>query len=958
VSVCVGRSYRRFVSVLRNPTFQQFVRRVHHDVVIDREPVLGEVQMENIIVQKTTTFHDEGDVHRENIVEHIPTTILNPAPDVDLMNFLARPIVVYTSTWSSALAIGDTITDSLIFPNILLSRGLNSVKLSKIYMYRPDIEISVRINCTPMHFGRIMLAVYPIPEILPATYRNWRNASGAEWYQISANKEQTVVFVVPYRNTLDWLDLTGPSSEMIKSLFQVRPYVAVPLSMTDLTADTATSVSVQFYARFITPRLCGYTSANVAQADNFEASSQEEINQTASRQTTTSGMISRPLKILGDFITIFRRVPVIGAFIAPIGQGFRFSADILKTFGFSTPVNNAITQPITFKTTHYNACDDTPNSVKLGSAQDMSLSKDFEMVYDSPDCMNVLKMCQRPFLVYTGKISSSTTVGQNLYIMYLAPQNMVNLSYANPTIDDAAFYPSTMAYLATRLGMWRGGFRVCISFIASAFHSMRIRAVWEPSNVVVAGGAVYDTQDMFNIVMDINDHHDYTFTIPYMKDTHWCYTQVADTTADHEITNGTLCLQAMTTLTSASAVVNPIYYQVFVSAAADFQFAVPTNEQLQYRGFAQMDNIAPSTSHIECMRSVYPPIGGIPEGVVTFNRNTSYVINSIRQLITPLTMAYALPNSDTTYPTFMQNGAGVTMKISPYAIYKFVQQTSNNYGSMAYVGNHFLAMRLLFAFHRGATRVSVISDIVDDSSRCVGSFETGHRGSSVKTAVGLNGIKLQATIQYPGTVDNIPPIVAFDASGQVTSSSVFDYTTATPYNFATGHSFASVMNKNQLDVTLPYFSVYNCRHLSFNGVVSMNDGETVEINGPAYRVSEYYEVAENASGTAQEYPITTYMSLTRGGGADGYRNWNMMTPVKYRIYIAAGDDYIMGVQLPVPKCARTTPVVTRVARGVKFDHEDIEATKEIIQDRAKRAIFAPSIQEILDDLTEQENEIP
>jgi len=308
-------------------------------------------------------------------------------------------------------------------------------------------------------------------------------------------------------------------------------------------------------------------------------------------QNAKGTVISDAIATAGDFMFMSSLVPGIGAATAPIGAGLWASSRILKRFGFSVPQNIAATMPTTFKGPRYNHVDDLCNADVLNVSQSAYLAKDFTMVHDTVDCMDLVKFGQRPSLLYVGKITSSNTPGQLLYATYLTPMAMVYSSF-NETLNPNKMWALPSNALARLFSMWRGSFRFHVVFSASSFHSCRVRIFWEPSHVKVAD---LDPDHLLNMIVDINESTEVSFTIPYMQSRSWCKIVGYVDVPEYGSNNGSLRFVLMNTLTSGQPVVQPIYYQIFVSLGNDFQFALPTTSNVEVRGtlLAQMDDEEP-----------------------------------------------------------------------------------------------------------------------------------------------------------------------------------------------------------------------------------------------------------------------------------------------------------------------------------------------------------------------------
>jgi len=343
---------------------------------------------------------------------------------------------------------------------------------------------------------------------------------------------------------------------------------------------------------------------------------------------------------------------VVGELATPVAAGIKAVGSVLSWFGFSTPINLASTVPMQIRAPRVLQFEDNPTTVALGPVGDGTSSKDYALVNDEMESSTVLRFCQRPTLLYVGTITSAMTTGTILWEQVLNPGNLVCYDYVNP-VDTTDFVGVPMQYMARFANYWRGGMRFHLSFICSHFHSVRVKLFYIPyipgTVATPPNPTEAESTNLINTIIDITRETEYSFTVPYCQIAEWLATNPAGAALVNPSIqstaygfNGSIGLQLINPLTAGAATVNPIYYQIFVSAAADFQLAMP--EYGHNYGYFQPQTYVPQTAFdlLECeipsmsmqclMDKDYPPLGNIAKGRTNHKTYMIKEITSIKQL--------------------------------------------------------------------------------------------------------------------------------------------------------------------------------------------------------------------------------------------------------------------------------------------------------------------------------------
>lgn len=588
------------------------------------EENMGQTQYE----QKLTTFVEDSPPHDGDNIED-PQFHEYPSPTmmVDLQNFIKRPYIVSKFSWTSAIKQGTEIlngTSALInFPDCF--KDIMDCKFKWIQYWRPDFEIEVRVNGTNFHYGRLLFAVYPLDTCLDPIYKSYYNCSTWKWFQVNPSSHQTVKFKLPYVSHLKKQSLPANGGDAtVKSarqLYTIRCYVTAPLSSAQQAA--VAPVEVVVWARITNPRFSGYTYANpelAAQGEDINAKEGYLNVETPSFPP----MLNIDLNAVDSIVGKIARVYMNGNSIPPSTQSIM-------------SVQNKNIMP--------SRVDDTTNTRILGPSQKASIIRSPKLVNGVPNETNIVKFCSHPSLLYVGKITTNDVPDTIVYRIPITPSTFAYTDY-NFTPQPGTYWPLPVSYVARLFKYWRGSMKFHFSFIASSFHSIKLRIAWvpKPGNVATYPTALtsVQTSNLLNAVVDINKQTEYSFIVPW--DSNYDFLDV-DNPQNGEYTNGCLYMQVINTLTSSFDTPQPIYFQVFVSCGEDLQFAVPRTSFVTLYGAPDFDDLAikaqsadtlecelPSSSYSCLMKQKYQVIGGVNQAYRLTRIASSYEITDLKQL--------------------------------------------------------------------------------------------------------------------------------------------------------------------------------------------------------------------------------------------------------------------------------------------------------------------------------------
>jgi len=211
---------------------------------------------------QTTTFADN--VGKQDMSREVPSiktdAVLgtDPYPDQGLRQILSRPYPVATFTWSGTDGIG-TPYPWITFPDALFSIPNIQEKLQRFQYMRAGIRISVRINGTAFHYGKLLLSWIPHWNPSDSTTRPFQNmytSSTLNGSILSANTNVALEWLIPFTGPSNYWNLKDDSSAAAEGFMGiVQPWVMHPLSLTGATATPELTVTI--YANFVEPEVAG-----------------------------------------------------------------------------------------------------------------------------------------------------------------------------------------------------------------------------------------------------------------------------------------------------------------------------------------------------------------------------------------------------------------------------------------------------------------------------------------------------------------------------------------------------------------------------------------------------------------------------------------------------------------------------------------------------------------------------
>lgn len=489
---------------------------------VQPDNTVAEVSHSNTEIHESVQFSDQAPVQDMNISNTIVAN--NPYHSPTLEDYLSRVYPVGTFNWSSSDTAGSK-TIEVILPDVFYTFRAISEKLSRFAFLKCGFHISVRVNGTKFHYGKLLVAFnvssYRIKEGVPqidyAKRDNIWSVSAYPHVICDAGENEVQEFDIPYLYPLDYYPLDPKSATsgyntplFIPPVASVFAYVLNPLSA---GSGPTPDVSVTIYANMTDIKLAGY-------GNSIPVSVQEFVTKQDLQKRNES---------MASMDTVVKERSH-DQFVAQIGTSRQRLA--------MPDLNNTVD-------------DGVENDV---SSNHPTVRYDFPSAYESNSLIDIVS---KEALLYTGVITSSDGVGTDVYSWNVNPTSTSALTYLNGTV----YYETPLSYIATMFNMWRGSINYKLQFVASQFHSLRLQLIYVPN------GSSYETTEPFELlsrVIDIQRDTEFKFSIPY--------------TNIFPYTNGSygrLYMKVVNPLTFKETPVPDIYFNIWISGGSDMEFHIP-----------------------------------------------------------------------------------------------------------------------------------------------------------------------------------------------------------------------------------------------------------------------------------------------------------------------------------------------------------------------------------------------
>jgi hypothetical protein len=513
----------------------------------------------------------------------VPKFTMYNEPSVSFDEFFARPIILYETSWTSALTFGGFGQPYNTYLN-------NAAVLRKIYGYsrmRMTMHFRIEFHPTAFHFGNMYIGIdynYNVGSCRSSVADGWaaRQIHHFPHVVLNAAAPATHELSMPFSQNMNYLDITRnlyitTSGPDVYSPFLVYNCGAA-LGFSNAAVVPAVAVTIRAWCTDVELKgPTGYAPFSQAGVASFP-----EIG--------SKGPISNVLAAVGDGLEAARsRAPNLGPWLQPFHGLASFGAGIASLFGLSSPPDTRTPVPVVMRGSSSYATTDAASSsqaLTLLSTSGTSPSSDMLGV-SGLDELHMSTWIQAASFLGTFTWTMAGVSGDVLAAFPVSPRFV-------PYDTATWIMPTSLWYVSAPFSKWRGSMIYTITAYASQQHRGRLRIVYEPVGVAVGTEPV---GQRFNCVFDL----DATRTIDLCVA--WSHT---DTWLDHPMSNavsaggsparwvatgatysiftdnGSLIFTIEAPLTAPQASNNDIQIEILVRGGPDYMLAHPDLGPVQY----------------------------------------------------------------------------------------------------------------------------------------------------------------------------------------------------------------------------------------------------------------------------------------------------------------------------------------------------------------------------------------
>jgi len=482
--------------------------------------------------------NDDTAIRTKNVAFDAPT----------LTDYVSRVYPLTSFKWASSQQTGELVSE-IALPDAFYGFRAIMEKLSRFEYLRASFKITIRLNGTSFHYGKLIAMWSPCPnrpisgESLYTRTDNLVSVSGFPHVIVSAGMNEVVQLDVPfvYPYNYYWL-ARSPANPVSQAKLFI--YVLNPLKVGAVTP----SIDVTVFGNMYDVTLCGYGSgAPVTTAQPFHS----------------------------------RAIP-----------------NLRNVTYTSYPVDGGTAQICLNTHTLANSTDLSPVTLAIGNEPGTSQT-DSEMVdYLCPTSLT--EIASRPGLLAQFEMTSVDVEEKVIFQIPVHPCSGTALSYTNGTM----YYMTPLRYTSWPCRYWSGSLKYKLQIVASNFHSGRLQIVYNPQNVNVPSTMGVDpTYEMTSHIIDLQCDSEIEFEIPWNSPFPVLPVDRQLVTTDSG--NGVLFFRVLNELTYKETPIPPIYLNLWVSAGKDFKlysmsapitFNLSTPTTAVFGGIAQVATTSRSTA--------------------------------------------------------------------------------------------------------------------------------------------------------------------------------------------------------------------------------------------------------------------------------------------------------------------------------------------------------------------------
>lgn len=524
------------------------------------------------VESSTTVFVSAANEVSASMSEHTPlNSVLLTNAEIsvqqDIIAFLKKPVLLS----SGSFAVTDTVQgfSPINLPTAMVSLEPFASKLKGFLGMRADITVRLIINANRFQAGRYILAFCPTvgagtnaaSRAATTKFACLTTITQLPHVEIDLSTETSAVLNIPYVSFLSHLPINPSGSTEVGLLGVLRLFTYSALR----AVAGSTTVPFEIYANFENISLA---APCVPQSNKFKPknnTAQEQVSQGVGPLSGSLRKVSKATNLIG------MGVPSLTALAAPVSWALDLAADVASVFGWSKPTNLDAPTRVTQSIMPYlGSCDTVDNSIPISlfSRNQIEIMPGF--AGNDMDEMSLDHIKAIPAYHLTYPWTTSDTVGTTIAAIIMSPASF-GMAFTSGSVIAKAYCP--VSFLQKFFRAYRGGLRLTFKIVKTEFHSGRLSIAYNPTvpyqSPTVTSPA--DAPYVHREIVDIRDGTSFDFIVPYTSLTPY---------KNYNENFGTVTVSVINPLIAPATVSSTIDLILEVSAAPDFEYAIPFQSAL------------------------------------------------------------------------------------------------------------------------------------------------------------------------------------------------------------------------------------------------------------------------------------------------------------------------------------------------------------------------------------------
>jgi len=483
----------------------------------------------------------------------------------DILDFLAKPVLLNTATFANTAARGDNLY-SLSVASTILPGGYSNWtnKLSGFYSIYATFCVDVIINATPFHAGAILTNYFPNTSVMTkALTMHARDLNGQSQLpgSVICNINQNhYSFKVPYVSTAEMFVLNGLDASF-PDWGTIKLWCWSPLKV---GASGATSITLSIWGHWedvvlgpVYPQAGGKGKRKKV---NFTTVNPESVEKKAPAGSSISSALNS-VSMAADSLS---DIPILGAIAGPVAWATDIASGIASFFGFSKPLADPIISRHFSQIGQYaHNGSGSSDALILATQHDAKTRLIEEKTIYEYDEMSLAFIKTRPAYFQNINYTTTTATGTQIdALSIILPNLKTSVAYDTLTLDQH----TPVSFLANVFFQFTGGVKIKIKFFKTAFHAGTLQFAFVPQVTSATSYTINALATVNRYVIDIQTEDELIIEIPYQLPYPNIYTSEC---------LGTLYVHAITPLRAPETVANNIDITYEVLGADDLTFYNP-----------------------------------------------------------------------------------------------------------------------------------------------------------------------------------------------------------------------------------------------------------------------------------------------------------------------------------------------------------------------------------------------